>query len=261
MHIITLTSDWNNEDYYVASLKGKLISRCPDVRIVDISHKVTPFKSAEAAFLVRNSFRNFPEGSIHIIAVNTEPEKGKRMLAAHIDGHYFIFADNGILGLLGGTKPLSVVLLHDNTESSPDTFIAHSRFADVACSISEGIPIEQLGTLADDYDVSVPLKPTLEDNTITGSVIYIDTYQNAITNISEDFFKRTGRGRSYDIFVQSKHYKVNSINKRYNESPDGELLAIFNSLGLLEIAIRNGNAAGLLKLNTSSTVRVDFKDE
>ena len=71
MHIITLTSDWNDYDYYVASLKGKLLTNCPDVRIVDISHQVRLFNTAQAAFLVRNSYPNFPENTIHIIAVNS----------------------------------------------------------------------------------------------------------------------------------------------------------------------------------------------
>jgi S-adenosylmethionine hydrolase len=69
-----------------------------------------------------------------------------------------------------------------------------------------------------------------------------------------------GQGKAFEILVQSRHYKIKHINKRYNETDPGELLAIFNSSGLLEIAIRNGNAAGLLKLNTNSTIRVEFKE-
>jgi S-adenosylmethionine hydrolase len=258
MRIITLTSDWNNDDYYVASLKGKLISRCPNIRIVDLSHKVKPFKSAEAAFLIRNSFRSFPEGSIHIIAVNTEPVKGRELLAALVDGHYFICADNGIVGMLGA-KPEQVIVIPDKEEQQASTFTAVSHFADIACGLAEGSALDELGIPADTYEIPAPIKPTLGENTITGSVRYIDTYENAITNISKEFFERSGKGRPFKIFVQSKHYMLDTINEKYNESPDGELLAIFNSLGLMEIAIRNGNAGGLLKLTTDSTIRVDFK--
>ena len=260
MHMITLTSDWNNDDFYVASIKGKLLSRCPGSIIVDISHRVEPFKMAQAAFIVRNSFKNFPEGSVHIIAVNTEPEKGKNLLAACIAGHYFICSDNGILGMLGESEPELVVILPETT-NSPTTFIAFDLFADVACSLAAGTPLEKLGSPTDAYQKPASFKPTLGENTITGSVIYLDTYQNAITNISKEFFERTGRGRPFQIFVQSKHYMLDRINTRYNETPDGELLAIFNSLGLLEIAIRNGNAAGLLRLSTDSTIRIDFKEK
>ncbi|MFO7669669.1 MAG: SAM-dependent chlorinase/fluorinase [Bacteroidales bacterium] len=259
--MITLTSDWNNNDYYVASLKGKLLTRCPGTTIVDISHNVKPFKSAQAAFLVRNSFRYFPEGTIHIIAVNTEPERDRQLLAAHIAGHYFICADNGILGMLGESEPDQVVVIPEIIDHPHTTFIALHLFADVACSLNEGTPLEKLGLVTDQYEKPVSIKPTLGENTITGRVIYLDTYQNAITNISKEFFDRTGKGRPFQIFVQSKHYRLEKINIRYNETPDGELLAIFNSLGLLEIAIRNGNAAGLLKLTTDSTIRIDFKEK
>ena len=137
MHMITLTSDWNNDDFYVASIKGKLLSRCPGTTIVDISHKVEPYKQAHAAFIIRNSFKNFPEGTIHIIAVNTEPEKGKSLLAARIAGQYFICTDNGILGMLGESEPEKVVVLPD-IQAHSTTFIAFDIFADAACSLAEG---------------------------------------------------------------------------------------------------------------------------
>ena len=91
-------------------------------------------------------------------------------------------------------------------------------------------------------------------------MIHIDSHQNAITNISRELFERVGKGRAFKIYVQSKHYVLDRINTHYNDSEPGDLLAIFNSLGLLEIAIREGNAAGLQKLNTSSIIRVEFKE-
>ena len=260
MHIVTLTSDWNEFDYYVASLKGKLLNHCPEVRIVDISHHVKPFNTAQAAFLVRNSYPSFPDHTIHIIAVSTEPEKAGQLLVAYMAGQYFICADNGMLGLLGGPGPDQVVKIEQKPAPGSASFISLSVFADVACKLASGTPLEKLGTLTDSYNKQVPLRPTIEDHTITGSVIYVDSYQNAITNISRELFERVGGGRSFRIFVQSKHYVIEKINNRYNETPPGDLLAIFNSAGLLEIAIRNGNAAGLLKLTTSSTIRVEFNE-
>lgn len=260
MHIITLTSDWKENDFYVASLKGKILSACPEARIIDINHFIKPFNSSHAAFIVRNSYPHFPENSIHIIAVNTEPDKGRELLAARKDNHYFLCADNGILGLLGGTEPDELVTLSEHSQGDTDTFIALSVFASAACALSKGSPLSSLGTQVKTYDRQTPLRATIEHQTITGSVIHIDSHQNAITNISRELFERVGSGKSFEIYVQSKHYMLDRINERYNESDPGDLLAIFNSLGLLEIAIRNGNAAGLLKLNTNSTVRVEFKE-
>ena len=260
MHIITLTSDWNESDYYVASLKGKLLTNCPDIRIVDISHQVKSFNTAQAAFLVRNSYHNFPDNTVHIIAVNSEPEEDGQLLAASKAGQYFLCADTGMLGLLGDPEPDMVVKITELPEHRTASFISMAIFADVACKLAGGTPLKEVGTPTDSYNKQVPLRPTIEDHTITGSVIYIDSYQNAITNISREFFDRVGKGRPFHIFVQSKYYVLDRINSRYNETAPGDLLAIFNAVGLLEIAIRNGNAAGLLKLTTSSTIRVEFKE-
>lgn len=260
MHMITLTSDWNENDYYVASLKGKLLSDCPDAKIIDINHRISTFNISQAAFIVRNSYPHFPENTIHIIAVNSEPEPGGDLLAAQKDRHYFLCADNGILGLLGGSEPEEVVRLGGWDDGDPDTFIALTVFAKTACKLSKGVPLSKLGTPLLTYDKQTPLRATIEEHIITGSVIYIDSYQNAITNISRDLFQRVGKGKPFRIFVQSKHYIIERINTRYNQTDPGDLLALFNSAGLLEIAIRNGNAAGLLKLTTNSTIRVEFKE-
>jgi S-adenosylmethionine hydrolase len=260
MHIITLTSDWNENDYYVASLKGKILSSCPEVRIVDINHKIKPFNTAQAAFVVRNSYSHFPADTIHIIAVNSEPDIGGQLLAARLNNQYIICSDNGILGLLGGPEPELVVRIKESEEHNSASFISMTIFIEVACSLAGGTPLNELGTVTNIYNKQTPLRPTIEDHTITGSVIHIDSHQNAITNISKELFDRVGNGKQFKIYVQSKHYMIKKINSRYSETPPGELLAIFNSVNLLEIAIRNGNAAGLLKLNTSSTVRVEFKE-
>ncbi len=260
MHIITLTSDWKENDFYVASLKGKLLSTCPKVQIIDINHRIKTFNSAHAAYVVRNAYLHFPVNTIHIIAVNSEPEVGGGLLAARKDKHFFLCADNGILGLLGGNEPEEVIRLTEHNQQDPDTFIALSVFARAACELSSGTALSKLGSPAENYNRQTPLRATIEEQTIIGSVIHIDSYQNAITNISQDLFDRIGNGRAFEIYVQSKHYMVDRINLRYNETIPGELLAIFNSSGLLEIAIRNGNAAGLLKLNTNSTLRVEFKE-
>ncbi|MEZ5072816.1 MAG: SAM hydroxide adenosyltransferase [Bacteroidales bacterium] len=105
----------------------------------------------------------------------------------------------------------------------------------------------------------VDIRPQLDPDGITGQVIHVDSYENAITNISRDVFERTVGGRSFDILVQSNHYVIRKLNNRYNETEEGELLALFNSAGLLEIAIRNGNASGLLRLRTGSNIRIKFK--
>ena len=260
MHVVTLTSDWNESDYYIGAIKGRILSACPNANIQDINHQIRPFNIAQAAFVVRNCYPNFPEGTIHIIAVNSEPEPNAAFLAAKIDDHYFLCADNGILGLVAKNEPQEVVSIPGQTENGSKSFLSLSVFSKAVCDIISGKKLEEMGTNISDYIRRVPLRPTIEKDSIIGSVIYIDSYANAITNISRDLFERIGKDKKYEILVQSKHYVIKKINNSYSETGPGDLLAIFNSTGLLEIAIRNGNAANLLRLNENSTIRIEFND-
>jgi S-adenosylmethionine hydrolase len=121
--------------------------------------------------------------------------------------------------------------------------------------------MENLGTLHKNLNKQVPMLPTIDESLINGSVVYIDSFRNAITNIPRELFEKIGKNRPFDIFIQSNHYKINKINKTYNETSAGELLALFNSLNLLEIAISSGNVADLLNLNINSIIRIKFYDK
>ena len=96
MPIITLTSDWGYKDHYIGAVKGAILHRMPDATIVDISHSIPPFNVEHAAFVLKNCYHNYPEGTVHIIGVNTEESDKNPHTAIFIDGHYFIGADNGV---------------------------------------------------------------------------------------------------------------------------------------------------------------------
>ncbi len=260
MHFITLITDWNKNDFYAGALKGEILSSCKNVEIVELSNNVKQYNIAEAAFILRNSYQHFPLGSIHIIAVNSQTDVDCKLLAAKIDGHYIIAADNGIFSLMGDAEAEEIIEL-DVPKDGAKTFPELNVFAPAACRIAKGDKLSDIGRKVEKIKNQIPLRATLENNTITGTVIFIDSYGNVITNITRDLFDRIGKKRSFEIYVQSKHYKITKLNQYYPESSSGDLLAIFNSIDLLEIAIRNGNAAGLLNLNTDSTIRVEFNTE
>lgn len=255
MAIVTLTTDWGKMDYYVGALKGQLLSMCPNVTIVDISHRITAYNIQQAAFVIRNSYRHFPDGTIHIVGVNSEPSVKHPFIGVEADGQYFLGVDNGILGLALRSSPTKVVKLH--YDAIPG-FSALYTFSLTAAHLAEGKPLEALGPLYPEFSQMVPFRAAVEESIINGAVIYIDSFQNAITNISVDLFERVGQNRSFDIYVQSNHNKLSKIANSYNNAEPGDLLAIFNSIGLLEIAIFNGFAAELLALDINSTVRVKF---
>jgi S-adenosylmethionine hydrolase len=259
MTIVTLTTDWNANDYYVGAIKGKILSQCDQVQVVDISHKVPAFNITQAAFILRNCFYNFPKGSIHIIGVNTEGDKDMPFLLVEYKNHYFIGTDNGIFGLLFNEEPVRIIEL--KSPSNLRSFTSFSVFAEAASKIANGDKPDSLGKAVKSYREKIPLRAAIDKSVITGSVIYIDSFRNAITNITRELFDRIGENRPFEIFVQSNHYIITSINNYYHETSPGEILAIFNSVGLLEIAINNGNAADLLNLSTNSSIRVKFREK
>lgn len=256
--IVTLTSDWGQYDYYCGMLKGQIISSCPTAHIVDLSHDVPNFSLTSAAFIVKHSFHNFPKGSIHLILVNSESSTITKVLAFEYLEHTFIVPDNGIIGLLMDVNlPKSVYTLEMPTTGS---FTSSHLFVKALESLFNGQTIEEIGIRVEQYQKINSIKAIIEESQINGSIIYIDSYKNGITNISKELFERIGRNRPYTIYVQSAHNRISKLSIGYHEVDPGELLALFNTANLLEIAIRNGNAADLLSLSIGSSIRIVFKE-
>jgi len=258
MAIITLTSDWKSDDYYTAAVKGSILSRCEGAIIVDINLRVNLFNIGQAAFVLRNAFHHFPKGTVHILDVNSESSDQAPYIAVKYEDHYFIGTDNGGFGLVFSDSIGTVVRIEKFKSQTFQTFPALNVFAPTAAFLANGSNITDLGSTLPAINRQTPILPTIGDAVIAGSVIYIDSYQNVITNITRELFDQIGKGRRFEILVQSNHYKITTINTTYNETSNGELLAIFNSAGLLEIAINKGNIAELLNLSMNSNIRVKF---
>ncbi len=259
MSIITLITDWNKSDYYIGAVKGKILSLDPAMQIVDINHQILPFNIMQTAFVVRNCYYNFPPGTVHIIAVNAALTHKKSLLILKINKQYFLTSDNGICGLISSEQPEAVYRV--NKSEINNNFLSVDTFIKTAFHILNGDDFDSFCKLTDSYEKQVPLRPVIDKNLINGSVIYIDSFSNAITNVSRETFTKVGQGKPYEIFIQSNHYRIDKINETYEDSMSGELLAIFNSIDLLEVAINHGAAADLLNLKISSAVRIKFYNE
>ena len=182
MQIITLTTDWNQNDFYVASVKGRILSSCPDVTIIDISHQIQTFKIIQAAFVLKNSYSNFPDGTIHIIAVNSIADKDKPLVVVKAHKHFFITCDNGLFGLLLDEDPGKIIRINTDLYKT-GSFIAFDVFCKVACDLIKGKKLEDIGTASDKLNKHIPVLPAIDESLINGSVVYIDSFRNAITNI------------------------------------------------------------------------------
>ncbi len=257
MAIITLTSDWGDTDYYPAAVKGRILHEIPEAVIVDITHKIPPFDSSRAAYILRHAYSNFPKGSIHIIGINTEENIETPHVIALYDDHYFIGADDGIFSLIFQRQPEKMVLMDILQDNGSFTFSCRDRFAKAAILIARGKTIDQLGNPYPDMVQKIHFEPTSNHEGIRGMVIHIDPYENIITNIPKTLFEEVVGDRPFRLSF--KKYEIEQLSEGYGDTGIGELLCLFGSNGLLQIAMNRGNAASLLGVKKTNPVYISLR--
>lgn len=260
MPIITLTTDWGLKDHYLASVKGAILSQIPESQIIDISHGIAPFDLNEASYILRNTWNNFPKGSIHIVGVNSEASVDHPHVLIKHQGHFFIGADNGIFCLMFDETPEEIFELDILQSSNKYTFSTKDVFIQAAKHIFHGKPLEELGDQLSNLTSRMPFQPVTETNVIKGKVIYIDRYENVVTNISETLFQELVLNKAFTILLRAGKYKIRKIHSSYSDVVEGELVALFGSHHLLEIAQNKGRAAGLLGLQSDDVVRIEIEE-
>jgi S-adenosylmethionine hydrolase len=258
MAIITLTSDWGLKDHYIGAVKGAILKLLPGAQIIDISHQIPAFDLNQAAFIIRNFYPNFPEGTIHILAINTEAAVETPHTLVLYNGHYFIAADNGVFSLLFDEKPEKIIELDVIQDSDYFIFPTRDVFAKVACHIAGGQPIEKLGFAKESILPRIAFQPVIQEDLIKGKVIYIDNYENVFINIKESLFKSATKNRKFAITFRSLNYRITEISQSYKDVSQGEMLALFSTSGFIEIAIREGKASSLLGLKMDQLVTVEL---
>jgi hypothetical protein len=260
MAIITLTSDLGLKDYYVASLKGAILSQTPNVKIIDITHDIPSFNFSKAAFIIKNCYKDFPQGTVHIIGVSSESSVEIPHVVIFDKGHYFIGADNGMFSLIFDAPPENIVELNISQDTDRITFPAKDVFVKAACHIIRGGTLEVIGKPKAELEVRTLFSAVSENNTIRGMASYIDHYGNIITNVTETLFKSFGRGRKFGIFFRNTSYEINQITNSYNSVVEGERVAMFSSTGFIEIAVNKGNASKLFGIKENDIIRIEFYD-
>lgn len=257
MPVITLTTDWGLRDYFAGAMKGDILSACPGATIVDISHLVNPFDLVHGAYIFRNAWHRFPEGTVHVVGLSAALTGTPSLIAVRHKGHYFLGANDGFFSLVFEETPESMFYVLDARGGKviPET----RALGESAAFLAKGGKIKDMGTPVDDYTVKSTLQPVTEEKIIRGTIIYVDAFGNLITNIHTDLFERIAKNREFDIVLRSKEYMINEISEHYFQVNRGNLLARFNESGFLEIAISQGNASTLLGLKYSDTVRIEFK--
>ena len=273
MSIITLTSDYGLKDHFVGALKGKIISNYPEAVLVDLSHLIDPFNISETAYILNAASPNFPIGTVHIIGVDCERNRENEHVAVRWNDQYFIAADNGILSLLTQVIPAQKIVkinIHDfmlNNSTDMDVFIK------VGIHLAKGGLLHEVGDEISglkDVTEAQPIAST-DLKTIKGSIIYIDHYGNAVTNITKKMFQTIAKNRAFEI--KTRNVKIKTILERYSDlglkdnaaikEQESKTVALFNENNLLEIALYKsnqsfGSANSLLGLNYRDVVTITF---
>ena len=275
MSIITLITDFGYKDQFVAQMKGEIYSNNPESQVVDISHNISPFNIMEAAYILENSYKSFPENTIHIIDVDSEKNKEKKHIIVKLDNHYFITSDNGIMSILSQNINYQEIYEISILNELKPMQSSLKTFSKVACHLSMGGKPEIVGKKINNLKNVKNLKPFVnsENTQIISSVIYIDHFGNVVTNIKKSFFEEIGKGRKFEI--SARNYKFNKVYSSYSDiinfelsedqrSDEGKALIIFNSNNYLQISIYRSNpenvgtAATLLGLKIYDSVSVIF---
>lgn len=275
MSFITLTTDFGTKDHFVGAVKGAIYSQLPTAKIIDITHEISPFNITETAYILKNSYKSFPKGTVHIVGVDSELSTHNKHIAIELDDHFFVCPDNGLISMIASEiQPTKIVeiTIHNRVETS---FPVLDVFVNVACFIIRGGNLSIVGKEIKEYKklIEIQAKVSRDQNQISGGIIYVDNYGNLITNITRKLFDEVGKGRPFT--VRASRYSFTKIYNKYNEivpanttNPnafDGQKLAIFNSAGFLEIAIYKSNlqtvggASTLLGMEYRDIVIIDFE--
>ncbi len=260
--IITLTTDFGARDAYAAAMKGVILSICADATLVDVSHDIERHNVAEAAYVLASASTHFPDNSIHVAVVDPGVGSSRRPVALETPSGVYICPDNGtlthVLSESGARIPESGAGKATETVEIPEdcrayeldkpefwlprvtrTFHGRDVFAPVAAHIANGVSLSKLGSRIKSA-MCLPIASRASDgDTITGSIVHIDTYGNLITDIPA-----SDAPRESEVSVAGR--SIQGLSESYSESV-GELLAIIGSRNTLEIAFGEGDARSYLK--------------
>jgi S-adenosylmethionine hydrolase len=244
--LITLTSDIGSPDYLVGAIKAQLTIN-PDFQIVDISHNIPPFNYPQAAYVCRSAIKNFPPYSYHLILVNLFEKKPEQLILVFHNNQYLLCADNGLLTMILEETPEMVIGIPLEKTAIKNTTYLTSVMGKVVNQLANGESVKNIGIPDVKYMEKRHLRATLDNNLIEGQIIFIDSFENVIVNITREQFEEQRQGRNFRIVFTRGEY-IDRISETYADVAEGEKVAIFNSAGYLEIAINKGNAAGLFGL-------------
>jgi S-adenosyl-L-methionine hydrolase (adenosine-forming) len=263
--VITLLTDFGMGSY-VAQMKGVILRLAPHATLVDIMHQIPPADIEQAAWILRDTYRAYPMGTIHLVVVDPGVGSQRKLISLRERGMFFLAPDNGVLTHVMAdaktTEGDSCRALNQElcgVEAPSRVFHGRDILAPIAARLASGIPWESCGALISD-PVKLPGDlPHRKDTTMVGKIVYIDNFGNCVTNIpalSIDHEIATFQPSRF--WVQVGKHQLLGLKSHYAEVEERQSRFLFGSCGRLEIAVRNGNAAEALGLQRNTAVEIHW---
>lgn len=255
--LITLLTDFGTQDYFVAAMKGVILSANPHVRIVDITHEIPPQDIQAGAFNLLAVYRNFSAGTIHTAVVDPGVGSERRAIIIECADQFFVGPDNGLFSFV--VQREGQCRIHQVTNEKffrhpvSNTFHGRDIFAPVAAALSNGTAVNEFGPLTDtiiELDTLTPRQ--IAEGSIAGTIIHIDRFGNCITNLTG---KHLGDENADAVQVSVNGRKITSYRQFFSQAPaEDELFMFLGSAGFIEIAARNASAASILKATRGQSI-------
>lgn len=250
--IVTLTTDFGNADGYVGQMKGVLLSLCPDLRIVDLSHDVPAQGVQAGAFLLETASAAFPPGTIHVAVVDPGVGTARRRLVVRTERHSFVLPDNGLVSRVLDREPAHAAwaldAAHYRRDTVSATFEGRDVFAPAAAWLARGVSPERFGPEVRD-PVRLPPSPPPSPGENAVPVVWVDRFGNVVLDVARIALPEGAAPR-----VRAAQRTVDRIARTYGDSAPGEPVLLFGSSGYLEIAVREGRADHALGLSVGDRV-------
>lgn len=258
--LVTFTSDFGLDDWFVGVVHGVIVERCPDARVVDITHAIPPGDIQRAVFVLGAAARDFPAGTVHLVVVDPGVGTTRAPLAVRAHGQYFVGPDNGVLETALADAGAEVrVITNAELFRRPvsDTFHGRDVFAPVAASLAHGLPFAEVGKPMAGALRHVSPRPVRRDGELHGVVMFVDRFGNLITNIVPKDLESAFPGAPAGQFeVHAGGRDIRGLQHTYGDAPLGAIIALEGSSGRIEIAQVGGAASHRLGLTVGDEIHV-----
>lgn len=258
MNLISLITDFGLKDNFVGVTKAVILKINPTAQIVDVCHEVKPQDIPQAAFLLKNSFRYFPSGTVHLVVVDPGVGSKRKKIIAQTKNYFFVGPDNGILSLaLKDERPVKVIEITNKKyflKPVSDTFHGRDVFAPVSAYVSKGEDIRKFGRTIKSFKVLELPAVKVTKHELTGEIIYIDRFGNLVSNIDRDTLENFIKNKKFRILIKNK--TIDNLSHSYSEGTHQRPIALIDSFNYLEIAINSHSARDYLRADKGAKIKV-----